>query len=130
MKRLYVLTRSDLGLPYQAVQGAHAVAQYMLDNPNSEWKNGYLIFLSVEDEAQLDHWDWKIQTKRRDTRVSRFREPDINDELTAIAVYVDGRLFRKLPIMGSDYEQMTDEPNEKLEPPKFDLVQESYKGGR
>ena len=90
MKRLYVLTRSDLGLPYQAVQGAHAVAQFMLDNPDSEWKNGYLIFLSVDNESELDHWEWKIQTKR-DTKVSRFREPDINNELTAIAVYQDDK---------------------------------------
>lgn len=117
MKRLYVLTRSDLGLPYQAVQGAHAVAQFMLDNPDHEWKNEYLIFLSVDNESELDHWDWKIQTKR-DAKVSRFREPNINDELTAISVYSDGRLFRKLPLMGSDYEQ----PDERLQAPKFDML--------
>lgn len=87
MNRLYVLTRKDLDLPYQAVQGAHAVAQWMLDNPGHEWNNGYLIFLEVENEKMLDHWIWKIQTKRRDVKISKFREPDIDNELTAIAVY-------------------------------------------
>ena len=53
MKRLYVLTRNDLGLVYQAVQGAHAVAQFVLDHPNHEWKNGYLIFLALDDGYDL-----------------------------------------------------------------------------
>lgn len=42
-KRLYIITRSDLGLPYQAVQGAHAVAEFCIDFPErafDEWFNG------------------------------------------------------------------------------------------
>jgi len=119
MKRLYVLTRNDLGdiykkddnvtlfdPSYQAVQGAHAVAQFMIEHPNNEWKNGYLIFLAVEDEAELKYWAGNLQfdndevyDERKQIPFSVFCESDLNNQLTAIAVYSNGRMFKKLPIM-------------------------------
>ena len=121
MKRLYVLTRNDLGHyynndnptvklfdpSYQAVQGAHAVAQFMMEHPDSEWKNGYLIFLAVEDEGELKEWRGHLQfdndeiyDDRKKVPFSLFYEPDLNNQLTAIAVYTNGRKFKDLPIMG------------------------------
>lgn len=108
MKRLYVLTRKDLGLPYQAVQGAHAVAQFCLDHPKSEWKNGYLIFLEVEDMNNLFWW-WNRFLDTNDTKprhkrvpISAFQEPDLNMDVTALAVYTNGSKFKNLPLMGND----------------------------
>ncbi len=125
MKRLYVLTRSDLGLPYQAVQGAHAVAQFVLDYPDNEWKNGYLIFMAEEDEDELKEWRGHLQfdndvvyDDRKQVPFSLYYEPDLDNQLTAIAVYTNGRMFRKLPIMGSDYKQ----PNEQITAPKFEQM--------
>lgn len=105
MKRLYVLTRSDLGISYQAVQGAHAVAQFMIDYPEHEWKNGYLIFLQVEDELELEIWWGELNLKNsfkpdnKKMPMSIFKEADLGNQLTAVAVYSNGTLFRKLPLM-------------------------------
>jgi len=105
MKRLYVLTRNDLGVVYQSVQGAHAVAQFMLDYPDNEWKNGYLIFLAVEGEAELEYWleqfEYGNKMKSNDKKipVSIFQEPDLDNQLTAVAVYSTGTKFSKLPIV-------------------------------
>ena len=118
MKRLYVLTRNDLGNiykkddnvmlfdpSYQAVQGAHAVAQFMMDHQDSEWKNGYLIFMAVENEGDLKEWlghlesDNEMLSNKKKVFFSTFHEPDLDNQLTAIAVYTNGRMFRKLPIM-------------------------------
>ena len=109
MKRLYVLTRKDLGLQYQSVQGGHAVAQFLIDHPDHEWNNGYLIYLEVEDYGELMEWEGHLNLdaemgKAKDMSV--FREPDLepDNNLTAIAVYTNGTTFRKLPIMGTSEE--------------------------
>ena len=126
MKRLYVLTRKDLGLAYQAVQGAHAVAQFGIDYSDHEWNNGYLIFLEVEDRGELHEWLGeleylnKFKAEPKKAPFSIFKEPDLDNELTAIAAYTNGTKFRKLPIMGS--EEM---PDETVKAPEFDLVAEA-----
>ena len=57
----------------------------MLDHPEqaNQWNNNYLICLSVEDENQLNNLLVKIQKEK--IPVSYFLEPDIGNELTAIA---------------------------------------------
>ena len=105
MKRLYVLTRNDLGIAYQSVQGSHAVAQFMLDYPNHEWKNGYLIFLEVDDGESLMQWVKKLRQKQimlpddKKFEMSIFRESDLDNEITSVAVYTNGRIFANLDIM-------------------------------
>jgi len=105
MKRLYILTRNDLGIAYQAVQGAHAVAQFCLDYPDNEWKNGYLIFLAVENEDDLKRWYNELSNEnyylpdKKKVLMSTFYEPDLDNELTAVAVYTTGRKFKNLDIM-------------------------------
>lgn len=105
MKRLYVLTRNDLGIVYQSVQGAHVVAQFMLDYPDNEWKNGYLIFLAVENQHELEEWwgelNYQNEMKSKDKKIpiSIFKELDLDNQLTAIAVYTKGSKFKKLLIM-------------------------------
>lgn len=47
--KLYVLVRDDLDHSYRFVQGAHAVAEYLLQHPNTPWRNGTMVFLSVPD---------------------------------------------------------------------------------
>lgn len=73
MKRLYVLIDQKLDAVYGCVQGGHAVAQWLLEHPNQEWNNSYLIYLY----ADLVNKDY-----------SSFYEPDLDNQLTAIALHV------------------------------------------
>jgi hypothetical protein len=93
--RLYVLVRKDLAPSYRAVQAGHAVAEWLLHNQS--WKNGTLIYLGVPSEFSLYRWADKLD--RKDIRWVGFREPDIGNQLTAIAVENDGRMFRNLELL-------------------------------
>ena len=92
-KRLYVLISSKLSPVYGCVQGGHAVAQYLLEHPNQEWNNQYLIYVY----ADVDTWRKKLDKYRID--YSLFKEPDLDDALTAIAVEDEGKLFRNLKLV-------------------------------
>ena len=98
MKKLYILIRKDLSFSQQAVQAGHAVAQFMLEHGQvSEWKNHTLIYLGVEDERSLTHWTEKMNMKN--LQWTCFREPDIGDQMTAIACYTDSRIFSNLRLI-------------------------------
>ncbi len=78
-QKLYVLVRKDLSKSQQAVQAGHAVAEYLLHGPITKWENGTLIYLGVNNEQELV--DWKMQLNN----YIEFREPDIGNQITAIA---------------------------------------------
>lgn len=48
MKKLYVLIDQKLDAVYGCVQGGHAVAQWLLEHPNQDWNNNYLIYLYAD----------------------------------------------------------------------------------
>jgi len=56
-----------------------------------------LIYLAVDDEAQLAHWCWRLETKN--VPYAEFREPDRGGELTAVAAATDGKVFARLRLM-------------------------------
>lgn len=93
--RLYILVSEDLAPIYGAVQGGHAIAQWMLEHSdNLYWKNETVVYLScnVEKMKYLLEWD----------DISVFREPDLNNKLTAIAVVGNPRnerMFKKLRLL-------------------------------
>ena len=95
MKRLYVLIDQKLDVVYGCVQGGHAVAQWLLEHPNQNWNNNYLIYLY----ADLDKWRVRLDLVGKD--YSTFHEPDLNNQLTAIALQDDGRMFKKLKLVGN-----------------------------
>lgn len=87
--KLFVLIDKSLEPIYGGVQGGHAVAKWLIDHPEREWNNDYLIYLSCNlDEAKL-----KLDMLNID--YSAFKEPDLNGKVTAIAVHKHDRLFRK-----------------------------------
>lgn len=91
MKRLYVLIDKKLNPIYGCVQGGHAVAQYMLEH--KDWNNEYLIYLS----ADIEHEKEKLSLLGKDFSI--FKEPDLDNKTTAIAVVDDGSLFKKLELV-------------------------------
>lgn len=74
-----LLIDQKLDAVYGCVQGGHAVAQWLLEHPNQEWNNSYLIYLY----ADLDKWKVRLDLVNKD--YSSFYEPDLGNQLTAIA---------------------------------------------
>ena len=71
----------------------HAVAQWLLEHPKQDWNNNYLIYLY----ADLDKWKVRLDLVNKD--YSSFYEPDLDNQLTAIALQDDGRMFKKLKLV-------------------------------
>ena len=86
--KLYLITRRDISPGYQAVQSCHAMRQFTEEHPevDKEWftRSNYLCLLSVGNEAEL--YSLICKAKDKDIRVSVFREPDIDNQITAIAL--------------------------------------------
>jgi peptidyl-tRNA hydrolase len=83
-----VIVRGDLSSGYQGVQGMHAALQFAFENRDvfDDWHqtSDYLGFLSVANESELARV--AEQAEERDIRFSVFREPDIDNQITAIAL--------------------------------------------
>jgi hypothetical protein len=78
---LYVIVRKDLKRSSPAVQAGHALAQFLLDH-KTEWQNGTLVYLSVPNEAKL----LQIKALLGNRQLAEFKEPDLENQLTAVAV--------------------------------------------
>lgn len=114
--KMYVLVREDLEPINRVVQAGHAVAEYLqnhvasarraTDEVDTEWKNGYLIYLGVENEAELNKWEAKLQAVEK--KFSTFVEPDWGEPTkTALSCVDFGGIFDGLPLMsleGTDRE--------------------------
>ena len=90
--KLYILVDKELDPIYAAVQGGHAVTEWILENwhinkegdPKWHWNNDYLIYLSVDINK------WYAKLRRFDPshfQWAYFNEPDLDNKMTAIAVY-------------------------------------------
>lgn len=86
--KLYIVTRRDIAPGYQAVQSIHAAQQFAIEHSqiNKEWqeKSNYLGLLSVHDEKELRHL--ASRAVQKGISVSVFYEPDVDWEMTAIAI--------------------------------------------
>lgn len=104
--KLVVITRSDLTPGYQAQQSTHSVADFAHEFPQSfnEWKttSNSIICLQVNNEQELDTLYNKLSKL---TSVTKFYEPDLNDELTSICLYANKDVRKKvsyLPLLGKN----------------------------
>ena len=106
-EKLRVVTRRDLSLPTQAVQSAHAAIDFQHAHPleATEWqtKSNYLALLTVANEEEL----YKLSEKAtiRGIKHTIFREPDINNEITAIAFEASDasrRITSGCPLLGKN----------------------------
>lgn len=91
--KLYIIVSEQLSPIYGCVQGGHAVAQWLLEHPNQSWNNSYLIYVKADVQ--------KIMSLLQTEDISYFCEPDLNNELTAIAVQEtesNRKILRKLKL--------------------------------
>jgi len=98
-KIMYVLMRKDLGPIYGGVQAGHALAEYSIkgnEHLYKEWGNGKLIYLGAPNENALKLWTQKLTDKEKEW--VGFYEPDLQNELTAVACISTGKAFKKLPL--------------------------------
>lgn len=88
MIKLYLITRRDLEPGAQASQLVHAMTEFCLHHPEitKNWHSvsNTVVLLSVANEQELK----KLQNKahKLDIICSSFREPDLDDQLTAIVL--------------------------------------------
>ena len=93
---------------YQSVQPAHALAQFAIEHKDifQNWQTNHknLIVLSVEDENELTML--LLRARSEGLKISAFLEPDINNELTAIAMEPHEETYAMtshLPLALKDY---------------------------
>ena len=100
--KMYVLVRRDLEPIHRAVQGGHAVAEYMKTwFHTTPWNNGYMIYLSVANEAELNKWEARLQAAQH--RFSTFVEPDWGEPTkTALAFCSTGEIVRGLDLLSME----------------------------
>ena len=83
-----MITRSDLEPGYQAVQSMHALRQFTAEHPEIDriWfeNSNYLGLLAAANEQELVALT--EQAAQLGIAFSIFREPDIGDQITAIAI--------------------------------------------
>lgn len=94
-----MITRDDLSPGVQAVQGMHAALSFAVTYPEltAKWhhESQVLVFLAVPDEDELVELGRDLSW----FDLIWFREPDLGDQLTAIAVEPDaGRMLSHLPL--------------------------------
>lgn len=86
--KLYIVTRRDLAPGYQAVQSCHAMQQFAVEHETIDRRwfifSNHLALLSVSGEPEL----LSLLASAIDSgiAVSAFREPDVGNAITAIAL--------------------------------------------
>ena len=96
--KLYVIVRKDLTPSQRAVQAGHALAAYLLHGSFlRRWKNETLIYLGVKGLNQLQNLKRKFEIEGID--YVEFCEPDLNNEVTALATDVGNKHVERLNLL-------------------------------
>ena len=92
--KLYILIDKNLDPIYGAIQGGHAIAEWLIEHGQSKWSNEYLIYISVDINK------WKQLLDFTESLYSEFHEPDLDNQLTSIAILendiLDDRVKKKI----------------------------------
>lgn len=90
-----MVVRKDLTESQRAVQAGHALAEYMLNS--SQWRNSTLIYLGVRGLHQLENLKRKLEYEEIEHYA--FYEPDLGNQITAIASDKNSTIFKKLNLL-------------------------------
>lgn len=95
---IYIALRSDLSRPQQSVQASHAAIESARNFISNDLEHPSVIILNMKSENDLLKFKDKCPH-----RYIEFREPDMKNQLTAIAtepIYGDDRkFFRKFQLL-------------------------------
>lgn len=99
--KVYLVTRQNLSPGQQAVQAAHALQEFNQHHPEQAraWyqSSNTLALLATKDEEALVALH--RQARALGLPVCPFHEPDLNNQLTALALGPEAaRLVRRLPL--------------------------------
>ncbi len=93
MEKLFVVVRSDLNPGLQLAQSGHAIVAFQSSYSAKfdEWKknSNNLVVLGAKNKEELAELAYDLTCKG--VKVAMFREPDLGDELTSIAVEPEGQ---------------------------------------
>jgi len=110
--KIYLVTHRELSPGYQTAQTAHAIAELLINKPDvaAEWytQSNSLIVLTVANEEALH--ELLQEAKKAEVHAEPFREPDLLDELTAIAFTpspTTRKLLANLPLLKHQPEHVT-----------------------
>jgi peptidyl-tRNA hydrolase len=96
--KLFVIVRKDLSTSQRAVQAGHAVAAYLLHGSFlRRWQNETLIYLGVKGLKQLENLKRKFEMNG--INYIEFREPDLNNETTAITTDIENVFVERLNLL-------------------------------
>lgn len=99
MDKLYIVVRADLPPGMQIAQACHALRQFTsvhseIDRAWYEGSNN-LVVLQVPGEDEL----FDLLARAGEIPITSFREPDLDDDVTAIAIGPQGSgLVSQLPL--------------------------------
>lgn len=103
-----MVTHGNLSAGYQTAQVAHVIAEYVIHHSESaaQWHSlsNSLIVLEAKDARHLSEIQEKA--KKRGLTVHEFREPDLGDEITALAFEPNSanrKLLSNLPLAGKHF---------------------------
>lgn len=96
--KMYVLVRNDLSNSYKFVQGVHAVAHFSLKFPETfaQWNNNTIAILGVRNLKELK--EYLLILNESNEYYASFSEEDLDNQLTSIACYSTGELFKNLKV--------------------------------
>lgn len=96
--KLYVVVRNDLSTPQKAVQAGHAATEWVLENKHQipAW-NKTLVYVTAKDKEHLERIKDKFVWN--EINCTAFYEPDIGNEITAIACLGSNSIVKKLPLL-------------------------------
>lgn len=94
---LKIVTLRDLSPSQQAVQGGHALAEFLLHNRATKWRNGTLIYLGVKNGMQLMKLMYTLNCDKE--YFVTWREPDLDNQITALATMSNHKAIQKLQVL-------------------------------
>ena len=85
--KLYLVTHKELSSGYQTAQIAHVVAEFILNNPDEAktWNLTSNSVIVLEADSARHLYELQESAAGKGMLVTEFREPDLGDEITALA---------------------------------------------